>query len=1155
MKKPLLILLILSLIHLGSWAQLSQNRSTSTKIADLLALQPADKPEQLGHAMLQLEQFTSTDFSMLLGGLKAEGSTENTAIQYAANSYSFHVANQDKSLRQVFNEGVLTALAQTRDTTQARFFLQLLQRTADEQHIPQLLPYLTDPTRFQSTTHVLAQLGSHTAGAALLSALKDADQEDMKVAYVQALGQMAYAPAEDELLRVHHGRLKNKEAVTLQKSILTALSRIGGSGSRSVLAEEAKKAAYQYEETGATAALLHYIPVLSQNGGKTQAIQLAKQVYRLRNLAPETKAHVLSILVELEGEKQLDQVLKAARDPQPALRETALSLLSSIQTDQGPNKLLRNLHREPTGVQISILRYLGDQSIHEGLPAVQRALENGPSELRAAAAKSLYQLVGEESVPALLSQLSHDSTLSEAIIQLLLSSRAPELETQTHQRLEHEQDDSAKIYLLNLIAARNFERAGSTVMQIATAATESSAVKAAAIQALAHIAQAEQLEELLNLVSYLPEEDHKEPDSKADLIRAAQHAISRAVIHSQDPSSILAHIHQHNFLKQSPAIQKRYFPVFAQTADPKILKHVENLAIGNGNQALQIPAISALAQWNNSDALPALIQISKKQNEQQGVIRAPVMDELVRGIIRQVGESNLAAEQKTLILRDLFTQVSSTADQRRIISALAATNTFQAIVFAGQYLEDEHLKSAAAQTIMGIALDNPQFDGKEVTDLLEKVSGVLSGSESGYLREAIRKHVDAMPSDAGWVSLFNGKNLDGWKGLVANPIRRSRMDAETLATEQQKADEIMRGGWYVENGELHFNGQGDNIATTKDYGDFEMHVDWKLAADGEEGDAGIYLRGTPQVQVWDISRTNVGAEVGSGGLYNNQKHPSKPLSVEDNALGDWNTFYIKMVGDRVSVYLNGVLVTDQVVLENYWDRSQPIFPIEQIELQAHGTHVSYRDIYIRELPRQEPYEMSEEEKAEGFQVLFDGTSLDQWTGNTDDYVISDEHTLAVYPKDGSGGNLYTKEQFGDFVFRFSFRLTPGANNGVGIRTPLEGDAAYVGMEIQVLDDTAEIYRNLEDWQYHGSVYGIIAARRGHLKPLGEWNEEEIYIQGDHIRVTLNGVVIVDGNLSEATKNGTLDGKVHPGLQNDSGHIGFLGHGSEVHFKNIRVRRL
>ncbi|WP_231561419.1 DUF1080 domain-containing protein [Sphingobacterium sp. T2] len=141
------------------------------------------------------------------------------------------------------------------------------------------------------------------------------------------------------------------------------------------------------------------------------------------------------------------------------------------------------------------------------------------------------------------------------------------------------------------------------------------------------------------------------------------------------------------------------------------------------------------------------------------------------------------------------------------------------------------------------------------------------------------------------------------------------------------------------------------------------------------------------------------------------------------------------------------------------------------------------------------------------------------------------------------------------MLRFEFKLTPGANNGVGVRAPLEGDAAYLGYEIQVLDDYADVYKSLKPYQYHGSVYGIIPAKRGALKPAGEWNEQEIRMQGSKIKVTLNGKVIVDGDIKEATKNGTPDKKDHPGLKRTSGHIGFLGHGTEVFFRNIRIKSL
>jgi hypothetical protein len=428
---------------------------------------------------------------------------------------------------------------------------------------------------------------------------------------------------------------------------------------------------------------------------------------------------------------------------------------------------------------------------------------------------------------------------------------------------------------------------------------------------------------------------------------------------------------------------------------------------------------------------------------------------------------------------------------------------------------------------------------------------VISGEESDYAKENMRNWLAAMPKDPGFVPMFNGKDLTGWQGLVENPIARAKMTKEELAQKQKEVDATIGESWSVRDGMIVFNGKGNNLCSVKEYADFEMWVDWRIT---KSGDSGIYLRGSPQVQIWDTSRIDVGAQVGSGGLYNNAKNPSKPTQVADNPVNDWNTFYIRMIGERVTVILNGITVVDNVPLENYWDRAIPIFPKGAIELQAHGTDLGFRDIYVREL-KAENYGLTVSEQAEGFTALFNGRNLDGWVGNKTDYKVDNTEILVDPTGGGGSGNLYTEKEYADFAFRFEFQLTPGANNGIGIRAPLEGDAAYAGMEIQVLDNTSPIYANLQKYQYHGSVYGVIPARREFLKPVGEWNEEEIWIQGTRIRVTLNGTVIVDGDIAEASKNGTIDHNEHPGLKNAKGHIGFLGHGSILRFRNIRIKVL
>ena len=196
--------------------------------------------------------------------------------------------------------------------------------------------------------------------------------------------------------------------------------------------------------------------------------------------------------------------------------------------------------------------------------------------------------------------------------------------------------------------------------------------------------------------------------------------------------------------------------------------------------------------------------------------------------------------------------------------------------------------------------------------------------------------------------------------------------------------------------------------------------------------------------------------------------------------------------------------------------------------------------------------LSVEEAAAGFVSLFDGQTLTGWTGATGGYTVV-EGAIQCLPD--KGGNLLSEKDFADFTLRLEFRLPPGGNNGIGIRAPAMGHVATEGIEIQILDNTAEKYKDLKPYQYHGSVYGIQPAKREHLKPLGEWNVQEVTLQGRKIKIVLNGEAIVDCDLDEVTKNGTMDGTEHPGLKRATGHLGFLGHGDRVDLRNIRIKDL
>lgn len=237
-----------------------------------------------------------------------------------------------------------------------------------------------------------------------------------------------------------------------------------------------------------------------------------------------------------------------------------------------------------------------------------------------------------------------------------------------------------------------------------------------------------------------------------------------------------------------------------------------------------------------------------------------------------------------------------------------------------------------------------------------RIGLVGGGSRAEFRRIRIkelplRERSDNAPP-AGFAALYDGRDLRGWQGLLAAPYdhpgKRAKLEPAERARLQAEADARMRQHWRSEYGVLIFDGKGDNLCSGRDFADFELCVDWKIHA---RGDSGIYLRGSPQVQIWDrVSMGQDQPKVGSGGLFNNQQHASTPLVLADNRIGEWNTFRILMVGDRVHVFLNDRLVVNDTVLENYWERDQPIYSQGPIELQNHGNTLYFKNIYVREIP-------------------------------------------------------------------------------------------------------------------------------------------------------------------------------------------------------------
>lgn len=409
---------------------------------------------------------------------------------------------------------------------------------------------------------------------------------------------------------------------------------------------------------------------------------------------------------------------------------------------------------------------------------------------------------------------------------------------------------------------------------------------------------------------------------------------------------------------------------------------------------------------------------------------------------------------------------------------------------------------------------------------------------------------------SGFTALFNGGDLTGWWGATTeDPRKYLALPPAEFAGKHDASLADIRQHWSVQAGELVNDGHGLFLTTEKNYGDFELLLDYRTVP---LADSGIYLRGCPQVQIWDSTETakfSLGADKGSGGLWNNSPGaPGKdPLVKADKAFGEWNHFRIVMAGSRVWVWLNGRQTVNGAVLENYYNRKLAVPPRGPIQLQTHGGEIRWRKVFLRELGSDEANRWLRGQDPRGFKPVFNGKDFTGWAGPLDCCRVTNS---AIVWQRRKGGTIYTQAEFTNFTVRLEFKLPPGGNNGLAIRYPGSGDTAYVGMcECQVLDDQYEqaTGEKIDPRQAHGSAYGMVAAQRGYQHPIGDWNYEEVTVVGPTIKVELNGTPILDADLSRVT--GFAGNHAHPGKDRTSGHFGFAGHNDPVMFRNISIHPL
>jgi HEAT repeat protein len=1047
------------------------------------------------------------------------GVGDDSRARFAVNGLAVHVMRPGAEAERVVLAGVfLDALGRAKDETVVAFFLSQVRLVGKQESIPSLRRYLHDERLVAPAAGALLSIGGPQATRALLAALDEAPAS-ARVALVFALGEARSREAVKKLLP-----LADSPDEGLRQAALFALANIGDPSARSVFSRPREGA----PRKAAPALDLLYARRLLETGRTSEGLSAARAALddSGRSGASSQAPVALSLLVSALGPRALPDLLAAADSPDRAFRGVALLLAEQILGSEATLRWVEKARAAPPERRADIVAMLGRRGDAAALPFVRETLRSVDEVVRLVAIPAATRLGGAAVLPDLLALLgSADATECAALRTALLAYPGP-LVAPEAARLLDGTPLPAKVVLVDVLGEKGAHDEIGRVFLLAE--EPEPAVREAALTALGRLAVDADVARLVSML---------EKASASDDVVRLREAIASAVLRNPDPERRADGLL--DLLKDAcPAGRIAILKVLPRIGGAGPLGAVVQ-ELANPNPEVRGAALGALSRWPDDEAADELLRVASTTRDRDEFRTA------VQGYVRLIGRSRRPAVRKLAAFETLLGLPGRDDDKMPVLAAMAAVREPESLRLLAGYLDDPVRRDAAAAALLDLASrqsdEEPWLSGHEAHSALRRVRATLADPAA---RERADRTIGERLRRGGFVPLFDGRSLDGWKGLVADPPARAKMTPQELASAQGAADASMRAHWTAKDGVLAFDGKGESLCTARDYGDFELVGDWKIE---RGGDSGLYLRGSPQVQIWDAEAN----AVGSGGLYNNERGPSRPLENADRPVGEWNAFRILMIGERVTVYLNDKRVVDDAVLENYWERDKPIYASGQLELQAHGNPLWFRNLFVREIPREASVPMAVTDAGEGFTSLFNGRDLEGWTGGAEGYAVEDGK-IVVHPERG-GGNLYTVKEYTDFVLRFDFKLNPAANNGLGIRAPLEGDAAYVGMELQILEDGSPVYWGLQPYQYHGSIYGVVPARRGVLRPVGEWNSEEVTVAGRRVSVVVNGTTVVDADIDEASAAGTMDGKDHPGLKRARGHVGFLGHGSVLEIRNIRIK--
>ena len=929
MKKIFLFITILALMpFVAINAQDdARNRVTSTIVADALMQLPAQTPEVYNQVMAELAATGSEGVQMIADMLQvaAEG-VNNSPMEYALQGVAAYVTKDNEALRGGVREGLKAAFAKEEAPVLKAYLMNMLEICATAEDADFYVAQLSDEYLDEHAAHALAAIEG-TEGV-ILSLIQNQAENGLCKVMLAEMASYKNIPEAEDILISWVADAKDKGLAL----VYNALASCGDAKSEKVLAAAAANVNYEFENTDAYGA---YVALLN-NLVKSNPAIAAKAAKKLMKVEKDNVSlQALDILARVNGQQVLPTILKSLKDESRDYRYGALLTANYFADDNTYAAVAASMAKASNDAKVDIINYLGACHAESQIDAIAAQISSDCDCVAVAALEAAGRIGGEKALAAIMAEvatLETEGTVYDTAIATLLAFNG-KIDDAIVAALDG--NDASKAAALQILQKRRITAAADKVLAMANAGC------AEAVKALPTVAAEKNFDALCEMLIA----------GKGD-----KSAVSRAISQSLKELPAAEQVKRIEAKMAQTDKVHLYYPILAATgAEEAIAPILEGY--NNGN--VENSAFSSLCIINSDKLVDPMFKIATENKELKEQAVARYID-LVKASQKFNGEQKFARYRAALELNP------ETANKNKALRALSPTQTYQGMMLAASYMDQEATAQAAANTVLEIALKHPDFYSAELKALLEKVGTTLNDRDAVYKRKDIEKFI------------------------TENKDRENR-----------------------------------SVVTV----------------------------------------------------------------------------------------------------------------------------------------------LSDEEKAEGFVLLFDGVNMDQWQGNTAAYQPINGY-MYVTASYGSTGNLYTLKEYDDFVLRFEFCFDRiGVNNGVGIRAEMGKDAAYYGMEIQLLHHDAPIYKNLKEHQVHGSVYGIIPAKRIKWDGIGEWHSEEIRIKGDHITVTVDGEVIVDGNIRKACKGHnvapdgsrknpyTVDGYNHPGLFNKKGYICFCGHGEGMKLRNVRVKEL